>query len=573
MNIKHAASIKKIFILALFAFVNCYALFAVDTDAINTISNNTADTSTILLLSPPPFTTSQTVPSQSETTDVSNPPVIAVSARSAEVSVLTEAKTIKPQEAPLQSVKEPLIVSVKEPVNLQLTNNEKENVNLRIISGKNDLTVSKKYQFLNVNAEEIADIVKSTLSQNGNYSIIKDENSIIVTDLTEKIDSIFKILESIDKKNITGKDGLINYFHYFKNIPCAEAISIIRQRLSSKGNVASINDLNILMISDFPSKIDEIKEMIVKLEAANQDGSDGLTNYFYKFKNISSTDALPFIRARLSSKGKITSDNNLNVVMISDYANKIDEIKSIIDNVDVLPEQVEISVSIMEIIYVDGKKVGVDWNQLFDYGKNKTLSDDQNNQYSSSSNYVNNYWSETLSKNFNIGLNSYSNLSLSDFINLLVQNGSAKIQATPKISILNNQRANLSFTDKLYYANAGGSKYENSEDIGLTLTLTPQITNEGLIKLQVTTNYSSVESFTNLNRPVISTRNANTTVVLKDGATFFIGGLVSKKEVKTDKKTPGLGSIPVLGYLFKREINSVKDTEIVISLTPKIIKK
>ncbi|MEW6619521.1 MAG: secretin N-terminal domain-containing protein [bacterium] len=403
-----------------------------------------------------------------------------------------------------------MVYSEEIPIQLEIKNS-KDDINLRIINDQDDLTISNIYKFQNISAEELVDFISSSLSDDGSFAVLKDQRAVLITDLPSKVNSIIEALKQLDK-----------------------------QRTS---------------------------------------GNDGIENYFYRFQNISVTSVIPFINQRLSSKGKVICDNTLNTIMISDIPSKIIEIKEIIKNVDILSEQVEIGVTVMEVIYAKGKKVGIDWNHIFEFLSFNTSGryyQESWNEYSKRKEYNNIYerWEDTLRKNFDINIRNISvPLSLSDFINLLVSKGSAKIKATPRISILNNQTGELDFTDKIYYIpQSTYEKIETSKDVGLTLQITPQITTTGLIKLTINTDYNTLNGFTNQNQPIITSRKTNTTVILKDGQPFFISGLMKEDKVFTEKKVPIIGSIPIIGYFFKRKISQDTTREIVITLTPKIIK-
>lgn len=399
------------------------------------------------------------------------------------------------------------------PVQIEIKKEEGD-INLRIIKDKEDLTISNVYRCQNIPVEELVDFVSSALSKNGSFAVLKDQNAILITDFPVKVNSLIEAIRELDKQK-----GL---------------------------------------------------------------GSDGISNYFYRFQNISGGSAIPFIQQRLSNKGRIIFDNTLNTIMVSDIPSKIDEVKEIIKNIDILSSQVEIEVAIMEIEYSKGQKVGLDWNHIFEalsfnvdagYGKYSEDWHSKEEKKDSLSYYKYERWQDTLRESFNINIENISTpLSLSEFLNLLVSSGSAKIKATPKISILNNQMARLEFTDSIpYIAQSPYSKRENEENVGLNLEVMPQITTNGFIKLIINTSYNTLNGFTSQNTPLITFRKTNTTVILKDGQPFFISGLMKTDKVLAEKKIPGMGDIPIIGYLFKRKISHDKTTETVITLTPKII--
>jgi type IV pilus assembly protein PilQ len=111
------------------------------------------------------------------------------------------------------------------------------------------------------------------------------------------------------------------------------------------------------------------------------------------------------------------------------------------------------------------------------------------------------------------------------------------------------------------------------KDAALTLKVTPQITAANTVIMQIGLENSRADFTRAVNGiPPINTQRANTSVLVNDGETTVIGGVfVSDNESETDK-TPGLGSVPLLRWLFKREINSTTDQELLIFITPRVIK-
>src|SRR6185369_5028011 len=101
----------------------------------------------------------------------------------------------------------------------------------------------------------------------------------------------------------------------------------------------------------------------------------------------------------------------------------------------------------------------------------------------------------------------------------------------------------------------------------------PQITAANTVIMQIVLDNSSPDFGHSVNGiPPINTQRANTTVLVNDGQTTVIGGIYSSQESNTTDKTPGLGSVPLLKWLFKRDTNSDTSSELLIFITPRIIK-
>lgn len=170
----------------------------------------------------------------------------------------------------------------------------------------------------------------------------------------------------------------------------------------------------------------------------------------------------------------------------------------------------------------------------------------------------------------------------------LAKAGKMEILSRPTVLARNNQQATITIGQKVplidgvTYDNFGNQRNAvNYEDVGIILQVTPFITSDGFVEMICAPQISSVsDSTVNIAgstnspvlAPVINVRSADTVVVTPDGQTVVIGGLMQNTKLKSDSKVPLLGDIPLLGYLFKRTQTSDAKTELLIFLTPTIVK-
>jgi len=158
-----------------------------------------------------------------------------------------------------------------------------------------------------------------------------------------------------------------------------------------------------------------------------------------------------------------------------------------------------------------------------------------------------------------------------------------KVLSHPRIVTLNNEQAKIMVGTKVpiptYTFNNDTGTYEISgydeEDVGITLEVTPHVSPDGKIRMNlhpVVSDFSGVYVGPNNERPYIDTREAITQVQLKDGETVVIGGLIKQKEVDTVNKVPILGSIPLVGLVFRHKHKAVETTDLLIFITARILK-
>lgn len=174
------------------------------------------------------------------------------------------------------------------------------------------------------------------------------------------------------------------------------------------------------------------------------------------------------------------------------------------------------------------------------------------------------------------------NVNISAVLKLLDQNGAVNVLSTPTIMTSDNKEAeifvgeNVPFLTQTNLTSTGLSQQSiERKDTGITLKITPQITEGEYIKLDIYQEISAVKNavFKGAAADITTTkRSAKTSVVVKDADTVVIGGLIQNRDEETVNKIPLLGDIPILGYLFKTTSKTKQKTNLMILLTPRIVR-
>ncbi len=162
--------------------------------------------------------------------------------------------------------------------------------------------------------------------------------------------------------------------------------------------------------------------------------------------------------------------------------------------------------------------------------------------------------------------------------------GRTQILSNPQLAVINNQEARIHVGEKQAYVTTttttGQTTTTVSEevtfvDVGIQLSVTPTINDDGYVTMKVKPEVSSVVSTLTTpsgNKiPIIDSSMAETTVMVKDGATIIIGGLRKEEKTSSSEQLPFLGKIPLLGFLFRSGSNKTERTELLVMLTPHII--
>ena len=159
------------------------------------------------------------------------------------------------------------------------------------------------------------------------------------------------------------------------------------------------------------------------------------------------------------------------------------------------------------------------------------------------------------------------------------ENNEAKVLARPRVTTLNGNKAELNVTNTVYYLVSQVSSdgypitdYRSFND-GISLELTPTMTQDGLITLSVAPEIKTAGRSSGDGPRDISSRNMKTTVVLHDGETLCLGGLIRKNKTEVRSAVPFLGSIPILGRLFSYTSEEEEESELAIFITPSILRQ
>ena len=262
----------------------------------------------------------------------------------------------------------------------------------------------------------------------------------------------------------------------------------------------------------------------------------------------------------------------------------ISEIREVVRVLDVPAKQVMLEARVVEVSTDDVKRLGIDWDLLSRQGfifveGNYDSSVGSGNQINNTQVFPNTPGTYDIFKFRNF---SRTAQVFRVALDMLIRDGNARVLANPKIATLNGREASILIGTRIPYTTtgtvfAGGAAAPTQrierEEVGIKLRITPLINADGYITTQINPEVSSVIGFRGVNNdlPVIATRQASTTVRLKDGNSVIIGGLLSEERTSTVSKVPFLGSIPGIGYLFQHHVTGVTKKDLVIEVTPRIL--
>lgn len=303
----------------------------------------------------------------------------------------------------------------------------------------------------------------------------------------------------------------------------------------------------------------------------------------------------------LSETGSVTINSLGGTVLVSDGHRRVEEIARFLDSVtgSVL-RQVDLEVEIFELAFRDEQQLGVNWSWVSEY-----LNDASFTTLPGFDGPVPNVPGRPSSLPSTGGLivrqpvfgpelsgsayrAEYSHRGIEAVVEALRQQGNLKVVSKPRLRTLNNQPAVVRvgqdipvFLRQVTITGGDDALITENETIqtvtvGTVLSITPQVSSDGLITLDITPAVSRLvrmdtSASGNTSAPVIDIRQASSIVRLRDGDTIVMGGLVQEGEFATQRKVPILGDLPLLGRLFSAEATATERTELVFFLTPRVV--
>ena len=179
-----------------------------------------------------------------------------------------------------------------------------------------------------------------------------------------------------------------------------------------------------------------------------------------------------------------------------------------------------------------------------------------------------------------IGLTTgiFGTAQISALITAAEDKGTAKVVATPRVTTLNNRKAEISSGQQIPVTTAQSGTTGSAVlftttfvSVPLSLEVTPRITDAGTVILHVLAENNSINTSIAINgTPGIDTQKMETYVLVPDGGTTIVGGVLGENESTTKAQTPGIGNLPIIGNLFKRKTVSKQSSEILFFITPRI---
>jgi type IV pilus secretin PilQ/predicted competence protein len=414
------------------------------------------------------------------------------------------------------------------------------------------------------------------------------------------LQDIFRLFADISGLNVVVNPGISGRVTLkLTEVPWDQALDLIL-KINGLGYAIEDNVLRIARMSDM-QKEEADRRKLAEEKALAGDLVDWSRRIYYA-KAAELSNVLKQAGA-ISPRGQVNVDTRTNTLLMKDLPQYVETARALIENLDIATPQVEIEARIVVTTRNFTRDLGIQWgfNQIQSPAYGNTT-----NQAFPNSIIVNGsgvpstgglspdlvggpdqgigltgrgYAVNLPASGFNSALgismgNILGNFNLDLALTALERQGRGRLLSTPKITTQNNQAAEIKQGVQIPIQTVANNTVTVSfQDAALTLKVTPQISEAGTVILDVDLKNDSPDFARSVNGiPPINTQSAKTQVLVRDGTTTVIGGIYQSQEQAAQQRTPFLSKIPILGYLFRNKFVLEENSELLLFLTPRIVK-
>ncbi len=492
-------------------------------------------------------------------------------------------------------------------------------------------------QIFRLNFESAANLVallRPLISPNNTINANPGNNSLVITDYADNLRRLARIIAAVDVSNATDVEVLALKHALAVDLaplvlrlieptgaPAVNADTSFRTIL-----IAEPRSNSLILRAANPARLALAKSLVERLdqpEANTGNGAAGNIHVVY-LKNADATKLAASLRAAMSGEartptatpaapatagaaaalpgtampvngGQVQADTATNSLIITAPEPQYRQLRAVIDKLDARRAQVFVESLIVEVSADRAAEFGIQWQNALGKAGDSVIGLLGTNFGTGGKNIIDlalGAANGTVApgRGVNLGLANQTNgIYVLGFLGrFLEESGTGNVLSTPNLLTLDNEEAkivigqNVPFvTGQFTNANAGGGSgtvnpFQTIErkDVGLTLRVRPQISENGSIKLAIYQEVSSVLASTinAPNGPTTNKRTIESNVLVEDGSVVVLGGLLQDEYAGSQEKVPGVGDVPLFGNLFKSETRSRKKTNLMVFLRPTVVR-
>ncbi|MBT9508333.1 type II secretion system secretin GspD [Rhodoferax sp.] len=483
-------------------------------------------------------------------------------------------------------------------------------------------------------ANNLVPILRPLISPNNTINANPANNSLVITDYGDNLRRIARIIAAMDVSNATDVEVLPLKHAIASDLAplvlrlmdsAGTGIGAVAGQIDSSFKtllVAEPRSNTLILRAANQARVALVKSLVDKLDQPPAQGSNGAAGNIYVvyLKNADATKLAATLRAAMAGEarpasaatgaspamalpgasattagGQVQADPATNALIITAPEPQYRQLRAVIDKLDARRAQVFVESLIAEVSVDRAAEFGIQWQGALGKNGDGVIGLLGTNFGAGAKNIVNlatqgATGTVTPARGLNLGAAQQTNgvYVLGFLARFLEESGSGNVLSTPNLLTLDNEEAKIvigqnvpfvtgQFTNTGSGANNGTvNPFQTIErkDVGLTLKVKPQISENGTVKLAIYQEVSSVLAATAnaANGPTTNKRTIESNVLVEDGAVVVLGGLLQDEYSGNQEKVPGLGDIPFFGNLFKSEARARKKTNLMVFLRPVVVR-
>lgn len=349
-------------------------------------------------------------------------------------------------------------------------------------------------------------------------------------------------------------------------------LATLQAAQSALGKIIIDEDTGTVVMIDTPEKLLQMNAILDQVEKK-------LETQVIKLEYAKAEDVVAQLKPQLEGKGvgTVFGDSRSNQIVLSAYPDRLEQAMALVKSLDRQIKAVLIEARIIQIVLNPQYNFGIDWEKAFPSHNFHDMTFDTVlpiNTATTTGGSLGTFKIGTMPPdNFNVTLQAMKEVK------------STKVLANPRVQILDREEAKINIGDRLPYivttSTGTGNNVSISEDIrfidvGVTLAVTPTLNDKGFVSMKIRPEISYktgdvISGFYKNQIPIVNTTFVESTVIVQDGVSVILGGLIRDEQSETTKGIPYLMDIPYLGNMFKSRQDSNRKTEIVVVITPHIV--
>jgi general secretion pathway protein D len=475
-------------------------------------------------------------------------------------------------------------------------------------------------------ANNLVAVLRPLISPNNTINANPGNNSLVITDYSDNLRRLARIIAAMDVANATNVEVLT-----LKHAIAVDLAPLVLRLIESSGTatvggdtsfkttlIAEPRSNTLILRAANPARVALVKSLVEKLDQPVASSGNGAAGNIYVvyLKNADATKLAVTLRAAMTGQtpapatapvagaaaapaasvsatgGQVQADATTNSLIITAPEPQYRQLRAVIDRLDGRRAQVLVESLIVEVNTDKAAEFGIQWqgavgssgsSNIGLLGTNFTA----NNIITLATQAATGAAVPGTGINLGVAHKTNGVYVLGFLANFLETSNSGNVLSTPNLLTLDNEEAkivigeNVPFVTGSYSNNtASGSTGSNPfttverKDVGLTLKVRPQINENGTVKLVIYQETSSVKAGTekDANGPTTTKRSIESSVLVEDGSIVVLGGLLQDQYGGNQEKVPGLADVPLFGNLFKSESRSRKKTNLMVFLRPVVVR-